>query len=103
MKVGKFTSVVLSVIFFLDIIIIFAWFNTEFFPNFSFSNNEILRIILLIIVLLITKTFYSYLRNLKGGKNQNDIEESDLTKKILMTFTIGFFISIFGIFIIMNM
>jgi hypothetical protein len=62
MKIGKGLAIFVSVLFFLGIMGLFLFIFLSLFPGFSFSENPIVRIISLLIIIGITQGFYNYLR-----------------------------------------
>ncbi|WP_157082572.1 hypothetical protein [Methanobrevibacter cuticularis] len=106
MKVSKFFAVVLSVMFFIDVMFLISAVFLEFFPGFSFFDNQIVRIVLLLVVFGITNSFYGYIY---GDLDKEDIGNeviygsNDLYKKIIILIVAGFFISMICLFIFMNL
>ena len=104
----------------MDIVILLSIVNVFVFPDFHFTDNPMLRFILLGGFFLLTSLFYGYLRGLSNEKDNiedkdvedKDIEESnnelitgesnDLTKKIVVIGIVGFFITVVGLFVVMN-
>ncbi|WP_157077669.1 hypothetical protein [Methanobrevibacter curvatus] len=62
MNLGKSLAFLLSVIFFIVLVVVFATIVVSFFPGVHFSDNLILRFVCLIIFVSITRRFYNYLR-----------------------------------------
>ncbi|WP_297896858.1 hypothetical protein [Methanobrevibacter sp.] len=62
MKLGKNLAIFCSVIFFFVLSFIVIAIVINLFPDFSFSENPIMRLIGLVVLVYITKRFYIYLK-----------------------------------------
>ena len=81
MRIGKFLAVFLSVILFFMLAIIISSVVMGIFPGFHFYDNQIIRIIVLIIIFILTRKFYDYIYgNSKKENNDKVIYGSDHLK-----------------------
>lgn len=62
MKLSKNLAIFGSVIFFFVLLFVFIAIVVILFPDFSFSENPIIRLICLLLLVYITKRFYIYLK-----------------------------------------
>jgi hypothetical protein len=62
MKISKGLAIFISVLFFFGIVGLFLFIFLSLFQGFSFSENPIIRIVSLLIIIGITQGFYNYLR-----------------------------------------
>jgi len=106
MKVSKGLAIIVSIIFFFDLVIVFLGVFLSLFPGYSFSDNSFVRFIFLIAIIYITRSFYSYLRgeSKEDDSNQEVIQEDsgDDNKKIAIWGVIGVFVLILVILTIMS-
>jgi hypothetical protein len=98
MKVGKFTAIFLSVVFFVILASVIAISIGNLFPGFSFTDNWFVRIILLFINFIIAKKFYDFIYGdveVKEGKNEFAVYSNEDKKRkiavfgVLLVFIIG--------------
>lgn len=105
MKVSKFGAIIISVIFFINVMILISLVVARLFPGFSFSDNQIIRIVSLVIVFILTKIFYAYIYgNLdkEEGVDAVNYSSDDLNKKVSIAVVVGFLISVIALFVFMN-
>lgn len=96
MKVGKFTAVFLSVVFFVIVASVTAISIGSLFPSFSFSDNWFVRIVLLFITFIIARKFYDFIYGdveVKEGKNKVAVysDEDNKRKNSCIWDSIGFY------------
>lgn len=91
MKVGKFTAVFLSVVFFVIVASVTAISIGSLFPSFSFSDNWFVRIVLLFITFIIARKFYDFIYGdveVKEGKNKVAVYSDEDNKRKIVVFGI---------------
>ncbi|MBZ9570223.1 hypothetical protein KQY27_01510 [Methanobrevibacter sp. TMH8] len=89
MKIGKLTAIFLSVVFFVIVLAIIAISIGILFSGFSFSNNWIIRIILLAITFFISRKFYNYIYTnvkIKEGKDEVAVYSKEDKKRKIAVF-----------------
>lgn len=101
MNLGKKTSILLTILFVIDLVILMSVMLPFLGVNLELAGNPILRIIFLFVIFVLARAFYNFIKTTEDnesddGENiQSDSSGSDLNKKI----AVGLVLSVFIIFI----
>lgn len=104
MNISKGLAVVVSILFFFELVLLFLGIFLSIFPGFSFSDNSIIRIICLLILIYVTKVFYNYLRGESSEDSNYEIDQhsGDDYRKIAIALVCGVFIIMIFVLIIFS-
>lgn len=104
MKIGKNLAIIISIIFFFELLEVFLFAIYIFAPEFRFSDNQIIRIIFLVALVYLTRLFYNFLINEseeeKSKTGRVVLGSNDFTRKIAVVFVLVFFMVSCSLFIL---
>ncbi|MBZ9570478.1 hypothetical protein KQY27_02825 [Methanobrevibacter sp. TMH8] len=78
MEFSKNFAAVISILFFFAIAGMFFFITSNFFPEFSFYNNPVIRLIAILVLMVVARLFYNYLKKYAYDENeeQNNKKEN---------------------------